>query len=491
MNDRRPQLRTSPNLALTQRLALTPALLQKIELLTLSKVELEEMLTRELTENPVLEECADSERQESSQSSPDARDAKTPAEKPETAEPQMDNADYQNFFDSYLDSGYARRGEYEDSDKPSFETFLAKPTTLYDHLYWQLSMSKASERTREITEQIIGNLDENGYLHITMEELCQLAACTAAEGEETLRLVQSFDPIGVAARDLRECLLIQLRSIEDAALVEEDAGTRAEKIIDQYLPLVQHRKLKEIAKTLNCELEEVKEALKVIQQLIPKPGLKYNPANAHYVQPEVYVTKVDDEYVILLNEDGMPMLRLNPKYKEMLGNGSLSGEAKSFIREKIQSAMELLRSVNQRRETIYKVCQCIVRRQKEFLEYGLQQLHPMLIKEVAEEIGVHPSTISRVVTNKYIHTPQGVMELRKFFTSGMERSDGEKLSSVQIKYRIGEIIGQENRENPYSDEEIVKILGKEKIVINRRTIAKYRDQMAVAGSRERKMSYSM
>lgn len=480
--DRRQQLRAIPNLTLSHRLTLTPSLLKKIELLTLSKLELQELVTRELTENPFLEDYTELEQQEASL-------AQASMEKKETVEPvvekakPVDDIDFKAFFSTYTDSGFDIK-EYEEIEKPSFETFLSKPTSLYDHLVWQLGFAEVSQKIKDIAHYIIGNLDENGYLTIPLEEVCQQIECTMEEAADALRLVQSFDPIGVASRDLRECLLIQLRSLGGE-------GTLAEKIIDECLPLIEGKKFKEICNKLNCKLDEVKQALDVIKHLIPKPGLKYNPCSTQYVQPEVHVTKVDDDYVVMLNEDGMPMLRLNSTYRELLKGGAVVGEAKEFLREKLRSAIDLLRSINQRRQTISRVCECIVKRQRAFLEVGMEQLQPMLIKDVAAELGVHPSTISRVVTNKYIHTPQGVMELRKFFTTGIEKTDGQKLSIIQLKHKVKQIIDHEDRQNPYSDEEIVEILEKENIIINRRTIAKYREQMKIAGSRERKASYSM
>lgn len=493
--DRRQQLKAIPHLALGQRLALTPSLLQKIELLTLSKLELEELINQELINNPLLEDYAEIERQEApameAQATDDGRAAEESANKvepgaaPDRPALELDeNVDLQKFFNNYLDGGFDARIEHEDNDKPTFEMFLAQSSSLSDHLTEQLGLAEAPDKIKGIAEQIIGNLDQNGYLLITQEELCQLTNCIMEEAEEALKLVQSFDPTGVAARDLRECLLIQLWA-------QGEEGTLAEKLVDECLPLIEARKFKEIGAKLSCKFEDIKEALEVIKHLIPRPGLKYNTQSTQYVQPEVYVTKVDNEYVIQLNDEGMPMLRLNPTYREMLKRNTVTGEEKTFLRDKFRLAVDLIRSVNQRRQTIYRVCECIVRRQGEFLEKGMQHLRPMLIKDVAEELGVHPSTISRVVTNKYIHTPQGVHELRKFFTSGIERSDGEKLSIVQVKHRLKQIIENEDRENPYADEEIVKILERESLTINRRTIAKYREQMGIAGSRERKVAYTL
>ncbi len=483
MTNRRQQLRTAPELGLTQRLALTPSLLQKIELLTLSKLELEELLNQALVDNPLLEDYAEIEMQEAPEQTAEIAAGIEPRqeEKKERQKDRQDDMDFQAFFNDYLDVGFETR-ELEEVERPSFETFLVKPSSLSDHLRWQLGVSDASERIKEIAEHIIGNLDEGGYLLVPLEELCALASCSIEEAEEALKLVQGLDPLGVAARDLKECLLIQLRA-------KGGAGSLAEKIISDCLPLVQSHKYKDVAAKLGATMGEVKAAMETIKSLIPKPGERYNPSKTQYVQPEVFVSKVGDEYVIALNEDGLPLLRLNPQYREMLRSNSLSPEAKEYFKEKMRAAVDLLRSVHQRRQTIYRVCECIVKRQRDFLENGMQSLRPMLIKDVARELELHPSTISRVVTNKYIHTPQGVMELRKFFTSGVEKSDGQKLSIVQLKHKIKQIIENEDRNSPLSDEEIAKRLAEEGILINRRTVAKYREQMGIAGSRERKMTY--
>ncbi len=477
MNNRRQQLRQSLDLRLSQRLALTPSLLQKIELLQLNKLELQDMLTQALIENPILEEVVEQEA---------PRDLNPEDKLPEPAPEQrekdsFEEIDFQYFFDEYLDTGYKNR-EVEDPEKPSFETFLVRPASLTDHLNSQLGLSDADERTAEIAREVIGNLNEDGYLLLSMEELCGLTSATAEEAEAALRLVQSFDPLGVAARDLRECLLLQL----------EARGFRDSlqwKIVSEHLTLLENHKFKELAVRTESSFEAVLRAVDTIKHLIPKPGQKYNPQNVNYVQPEVTIAKVDGEFVIIQNEEGMPQLRLNSSYRDLLKSTGVSGETKAFLREKFRSAVDLLRSVSQRKRTIYRVCECIVNRQRDFLEQGPSALRPMLIKDVASELGVHSSTISRVVTNKYVDTPQGVMELRKFFTMGVESPDGEELSIVQVKLKIRKLIENENKHKPYSDNQIGQLLKRDNIFITRRTVAKYREQMQVPGSRERKIGY--
>jgi RNA polymerase sigma-54 factor len=481
--NRRQYLRQTLDLRLSQRLALTPSLLQKIELLQLNKLELQEMLNQELIENPILEEVLEPEvpvemalDEKSSEDATHLEDGRDKGEKD-----SFDEIDFRYFFDEYLDTGYKNR-EVEDSDKPSFEAFLTRPPSLEEHLNWQLGLTDVKPGIAEIARQIIGNLNEDGYLIISLEELCQVGKCTMEEAMEALAVVQAMDPVGVGARDLRECLSIQLRSLD-----LQDSLAYA--IVQDQLPALEGRKYKEIASRTGASFEEVLQAVECIKRLIPKPGQKHNNQKVTYVQPEVTIAKVDDDFVILLNDEGVPQLRLNANYKELLKSNGVSSETKSFLREKFRSAIDLLRSVNQRKQTIYKVCVCVVNRQKEFLENGPSHLRPMLIKDVAGELGVHSSTISRVVTNKYVDTPQGVMELRKFFTMGVESPDGESLSIVQVRLKIKKMIEDENKNKPYSDNQIGQLLRRDNIFITRRTVAKYREQMQIPGSRERKMGY--
>lgn len=485
MMNRRPFLRQTLDLRLSQRLALTPSLLQKIELLQLNKLELQEMLNQELIENPILEEVPEQETPAEMSALDDGIDEDLlPTDTAATAEGETDSfeeIDFRYFFDEYLDTGYKNR-EIEDPEKPSFEAFLTRAPSLEEHLNWQLGLSDVRPEIAEIARQIIGNLNEDGYLIIGLDELCQITGCTMEQAEEALAVVQEMDPVGIGARDLKECLSLQLKNLE-----LDD--TLAYRIIQDYLPALESHKFKEIASRTNSSFEEVLQAVETIKSLIPKPGQKYSNQKATYVQPEVTIAKVDDDFVILMNDEGMPQLRLNASYKELLKSNGVSGETKTFLREKFRSAVDLLRSVNQRKQTIYKVCVCIVNRQRDFLENGPSHLHPMLIKDVASELGVHSSTISRVVTNKYVDTPQGVMELRKFFTMGVENPDGEELSIVQVKLKIKKLIEDENKSKPFSDNQLGQLLRRDNIFITRRTVAKYREQMQIPGSRERKIGY--
>ncbi len=483
MTYRRNNLRQSLDLRLSQRLALTPSLLQKIELLQLNRLELQEMLNQELMENPILEEVIEPEvpRELPLDDRPGTDGEDASLKKTREEHDSFDEIDFKYFFDEYLDTGYKNR-EVEESEKPSFETFLTRPYSLAEHLNWQLGLTEVAPELVEICGEIIGNLNEDGYLLLSQENLCELTSCTPEQAQAALKVVQGFDPTGVAARDLRECLLLQLE-----ALGEKDSLPW--RIIDEHLVLLENHRYKEIASRTGVPFDQVLKGVESIKRLIPKPGLRYNAQAVNYVQPEVTIAKVNDDFVILQNEEGMPQLRLNANYRELLKSNGVTGETKSFLREKFRSAVDLLRSVNQRKQTIYRVCACVINRQREFLERGPSALRPMLIKDVANELGVHSSTISRVVTNKYVDTPQGVMELRKFFTMGVENPDGEELSIVQVKLKIKQLIGSEDKQKPYSDNQIGQLLRRDNIFITRRTVAKYREQMQISGSRERKLSY--
>jgi len=480
---RKPFLRQSLDLRLSQRLALTPSLLQKIEVLQLNKLELQEMLNQELIENPILEEIPEPEiPRELLRANAGIPDDAMPQEAPSPGErDSFKEIDFRYFFNEYLDTGYRNR-EVEDSDRPGFEMFLTQAPSLEEHLNWQLGLMELKPEIASIAAEIIGNLDEDGYLELSLDELIEICGCGMTEAEEALRVVQDMDPIGVAARDLRECLLLQLANLDMK-------NSLAWKIIEEHSGLLEGRKFKEIASATGASFEEVLQAVESIKGLIPKPGQKYSSQKTTYVQPEVVITKVDDEFVILLNEEGMPQLRLNAGYRDMLKSKDISDETRDFLKEKFRAAADLLRSVSQRKQTIYKVCVCIVNRQKEFLENGPAYLKPMMIKDVAAELGVHSSTISRVVVNKYVDTPQGVMELRKFFTMGVENASGEDMSIVQVKLKIRKLIEEENKKKPYSDNQLGQLLRRDDVFINRRTVAKYREQMQIAGSHARRSGY--
>jgi RNA polymerase sigma-54 factor len=455
---------------------MTPSLLQKIELLTLTQLELSQLLEHELTENPVLEEIQEKPE-------PEAQPEVDPGAEtvPEGEERALEEFDYEYFFGEYL-APSQRKFEYESSqEQSSFETFLATSMSLSDHLNWQLNLLEIPQETRDVAVFLIGNIDSDGYLTVSLEEVMATLGVSGVQAETSLEVVQSMDPLGIGSRTLQECMLFQIRH---AGL----EGSLAETLISDFLPELQLKRYKEIAKQCKCSLEEVAEAMEIVRKCDPRPGQKYSNESPVYIQPDVYIYRSDEGFQISVADDGMPKLRVNRAYRNMLKKAGLSREAKSFIKDKMRSAIELLKSVDQRQQTIFRVCVAIVERQSEFLEKGRLSLKPMLIKDIAEELGVHSSTISRVVSNKYAHTPQGIIELRKFFTVGVEGTDGENVSTIQVKEQIKTIISNETSEKPLSDQKIAKILNSDGIQITRRTVAKYRDQMNIAGSRERKMA---
>ena len=471
---RRNRLRVALDLKLSQRLVMTPSLLQKIELLTLNRLELADLLNEELAKNPVLEEDSDSSETDTSESIDQAKNV-------EENRDQYDDFDYEYFFGEYLNPSTRVREWESRDDRPSFDVFLSKPSTLSDHLNWQLNLSGVSSEIHEVAYFIIGNIEENGYLSVPVEQIVEALNVAREIVEEALEIVQGFDPVGVGSRDLQECLIIQIWA---AGLKD----TLAEKLVQNYLPQIQAKKFDEVAKELDCELEEVQETLDIIRRLSPKPGEKYAAEKTIYIQPDVYIYKVDNQYQIVLNEDNLPQLRLSRVYRDLVKSKDTNKETKNFIKERVRSAIELLKSLDQREETIYRVCSAIVRRQQNFLDKGIIHLNPMLIKDVAEELAVHSSTISRVVANKYAHTPQGVIELRKFFTIGIEGLGGKDVSVIHVKEKIKKIIEYENQEKPFSDQKISKVLNDQGIQITRRTVAKYRDQLKISGSRDRKVN---
>ncbi len=464
---------------MSQRLVMTPSLQQAIKLLQMSKLELVEEIQQELLENPVLEEAQlesapTAERQEAEEAP--AKDERDP----------FSDIDYESYFQD-VDTGYVPPSRPAPSeDLPSFENTLTKPQDLADHLTWQLDMNATSPVQKEIGRAIIGNLNEDGYLRATLDEIAAMGEYSADDVASTLEVVQSFDPVGVAARDLVECLVVQLRYLG------ED-GTPAETIVRHHLDKLQNRRFKELAETLGLTMEDLEAEIEIIRGLDPRPGQRYNTANNRYVLPDVYVVKIDDDYQILLNEDGLPRLRVSPVYRRMLEKGSRSGagpEAKDFVRNKLRSAFRLIKSLEERQRTIYKVATSIVKFQREFLDFGIERLRPLVLKDVAEDIGMHESTVSRVVNNKYMHTHRGLFEMRFFFHSGIAtRGGGESVSSLTVKDRIKRIIAAEDGKHPLSDAAIVKILKTEGLQIARRTVAKYREELKIPSSNLRKQTF--
>src|SRR5690349_6466026 len=527
----------SPRLQLrvAQKQILTPGLVQMVTVLQLNRLELKEMINQEIVNNPVLEEAtedsaeeitpeelqplleaperiepADQQILENTNELSDGAGEMLPAEiafEPNmplemasgvadgatpldtvppageetspTADP-FEEIDFGSFFDDYLDPGY-KSPAAESVDKPSFETFLSAPFTLGDHLRSQLSVSILSDDVRDAAETIIGNLDEDGYLTASLEEIAAMGEYTQEQIEAALKVVQSLEPAGVAARDLQECLLLQLES-------RNAVGGVAWQIVSNHLRLVETRQFRELAKVLGRPAEHIDIAVKVIKRLNPRPALRYSGPGARVVEPDVYFVKDGDHYVIQRNDEEVPQLRLNSQYRKMLDRDQgATKDVRDYVRERYTSAIQLMKNIEQRKQTILKVCESIVRRQTEFLAQGLDCLKPMMIKEVAEEVGVHPSTVSRAVASKYVHTPQGVFELRYFFSEAVQGPQGGGTPLLLLKRRVKKMIEDEDSAHPLTDEQITAMLQASGIQVTRRTVAKYREDMKIPSTHQRRV----
>jgi len=601
------------HLKVSQRQILTPGLVQMVSVLALNKLELRDMITAEMVENPVLEELEDTvPLLDDAARREEDRERVAPEENTVAAVEKKDpfeEIDFGSFFQEYLDPGYRSRGEMEEIERPSFENFLSKPTTLTDHLTWQLGALSVSPEVREAAEIIIGNLSEDGYLIASDEELLGTAppappevdatiaanvvkeaaalglatevdeldspvaealgldesvddidraplsewsgaddsglhssgsASPSAYGtapapapdvvapeipppapgvtpdpaaqrkpvqplyqpsfslndlHEALDLVRQMDPPGVACRDLRDCLLYQLRYHQQQLATHKNGNGEATAqvlsdavaIVDQHLRALQNKQYKEIARAIGRTPEAVQEALACIRTLDPRPGLRYNKSQPRLIEPDVAFIKHGDEWLVMMNEDDVPVLRLNPAYKRLLTRDTNDKDTRNYVKERYKSAIQLIKNIEQRKQTITKVCYSIVTRQQDFLEKGIDQLKPMMIKEVAEEIGVHPSTVSRAVANKYAHTPQGVFELRYFFSESVNGPQGGNTSLLILKRRVKKLIEEEDSSRPLTDEQITRILQSQGIQVTRRTVAKYREDMRIPSTHQRRV----
>jgi RNA polymerase sigma-54 factor len=529
---------------LSQRLVLTPQLRQRIEMLQMTTLELSDLIQQQLLENPVLEEVpSQEETNELAEKILDQLangDAGSSFDLPSTessaadfngssengageidadavnlyAEPEggiatVDDAggeagedggtdeasrdafeeiDFGREFQDYLDPGYkTQEFEYKE-DAPTFEQFLTRAPSLSEHLEWQLHMNPVSEEICDVALCVIGNLDADGRLTATNEEIAGMGNWSEELAEEARQIVMRLDPVGCGARDARECLLTQLET-------RGESDRLAARLINEHLLELQQHKLPNLSKQLGIDVEQLIEEVQYIRTLDPFPGRRYSSDEPVLISPEIYIEKLDDEaedwdelggYVIYFADDGSPRLRISQNYQKMLGQQQTTKETRDFIRDKMRSAVDLLRNIEHRRQTIYKVVESMVKKQKEFLDKGVQYIKPMMLKDIAEDIGMHLSTVSRVVNRKYAHTPQGVIELRRFFTEGMMNEEGEEVSTRIIKLKIKKLIEEEDSHNPITDDQIVKILIKDGIKLSRRTVAKYRDQMHIPGSRERR-----
>src|SRR5579862_4834384 len=577
------------HLKVSQRQILTPGLVQMVSVLALNKLELRDMINTEMVENPVLEELEDAvpllddvDRKVEQKDGPPVEESPVVAE--EKKDP-FEEIDFGSFFQDYLDPGFRSQRESEDIERPSFENFLSKPGNLTDHLIWQLGSLPTRPPVREAAELVIGNLNEDGYLIATDDELLGVAppatpesdAATAenlvkeaaalgldsslssdadaitpeaspdlnafqssqpeengfessraatietvvaapesvaavapapaqptftpgfnlADLHEAIELVRSLDPQGVGSRDLRECLLAQLgfhqqqHEASKNGNGDREATTQlladAVAVVDQHLRAVQNKQFKEISRAINRPIEAVQAALDYIRTLDPRPGLRYNIVQPRLIEPDVAFIKHGDEWLVIMNDEDVPQLRLNPSYKRLLTKDGNDKDTRNYVKERYKSAIQLIKNIEQRKQTIMKVCYSIVARQQDFLEKGIDQLKPMMIKEVAEEIGVHPSTVSRAVASKYAHTPQGVFELRYFFSESVNGPEGGNTSLLILKRRVKKLIEEEDPARPLTDEQITRILQSQGIQVTRRTVAKYREDMRIPSTHQRRV----
>jgi RNA polymerase sigma-54 factor len=559
------------SLKVAQRQILTPGLMQMVSVLALNKLELKEMIQAEIAENPVLEELEenvplldDVAREEEQRDRPVETQPVTEAEAKE--KDPFDEIDFGSYFQDYLDPGFRSPNNYEEIEKPSIENFLSAPATLTDHLFWQLGALSLAPAVREAAEYIIGNLNEDGYLTATDEELLagylreqmepdsgEIPKDTAARVAElppamterarhhlaaALDVVRQLDPLGIGTRDLRECLLVQVeaqrrecelifrrtseaehngnsvsatdshrlaipngsgpRDSTNGHAANPDSAAQKEpnrlqifelagKIIDAHMLLLQKRDPRELSKVLGKSVEETQRAIDFIRTLDPRPGQRYNRSEARLIEPDVAFVKRGDEWVVAMNEDDLPTLRLNQGYRRLLTQDGAEKDVKDYVKERYRSALQLMRNIEQRKNTILRTCEAIVRRQGEFLEKGVDALKPMMIKEVAEEIGVHPSTVSRAVSSKYVHTPQGVFELRFFFSEGVNGPEGAGTPLMLLKRKVKKLIEEEDVRKPLTDDQIANMLQGQGIDVTRRTVAKYREDMRIPSTHQRRI----
>lgn len=487
-------LELKQSIKLTHQLIVTPQLQQAIKLLQLSRLELTTLIQKELLENPVLE---DTEAQ------PDDEEAagQSTAEKHEKAKDEdrghdhcndeigtpdgklqePANFDWENYVESYNAPEYPIERESVSSDEaPTYENVVSQSESLHDHLLWQLHLSTMAPREQEIGTEIIGNLNDDGYLQASLEEIAEKIAAAPADVEAVLKRVQAFDPVGVATRDLRECLLMQAQFL----------GADAEPVsllIRDHLPELEVHNYQQIAKRMNLPLERVRELVRLTASLDPKPGRPFNQESPQYIVPDVYVQKVGDEYVVTLNEDGLPKLRISDFYRRSLMRGSsVAHQTKEYIQERLRSAVWLIKSIHQRQRTLHRVTTSIVKFQRDFFDQGMHHLKPLVLRDVADDIEMHESTISRVTANKYMHTPRGIYELKFFFNSGINQLEGGGVASEVVKLMIKNLIAGENPQSPFSDQDIADLLKQRNIDIARRTVAKYRETAGIPPSSRRR-----
>ena len=477
------ELGLQQSLILTQQLVMTPQLQQAIKLLQLSRLELAEMIQQEMEQNPALEESAIDELSDKNitalESKTETPEKEAPVKEVTIEEKIRTDTDWENYINEYNSTGRVYT-ESENTEAPNYEAFTSEKKTLKDHLQWQLGLYGLSEQQEKIGIMMIGNLNKDGYLCSDVEEIAQACSAEIEIVENVLSVLQTFDPPGICARDLCETLLIQVRQLGiDNPIITE--------IIKYHLKNLENRNSKKIAKALKISTDDVRAAVNIIQYLEPKPGRKFSTDEPAYITPDIYVYKDGNGFKIVMNDDGLPKLKINRFYKDAIANGrKISKDTKNYLNEKMQSASWLIKSIHQRQKTIYLVMESILKFQKKFFENGIAYLRPLILKDIAEDIEMHESTISRVTTNKYAYTPQGLFELKYFFNSSIERTGGESMASASVKDKIRLLIENEDHESPLSDEKLSSILKGANIQIARRTVAKYRKVLNILPSNKRK-----
>lgn len=475
-------------LKLTQQLVMTPQLQQAIKLLQLSRMELVDMVQQELEENPILEEATEvpEEKEFDETAAGESPASEAPVDEVQEVSGESEGVadiDWQTYLEGYSLGGSTADFYEDDEDRPSYENLLTKKGNLSDHLLWQLNLSRLNDDVRRVAAEIIGNLDDDGYLQASLEEIATTSGAPLERVAQALAVVQDFDPPGVASRDLRECLLHQVRHLGME-------GSLVEAVLLNHIPDLEVRKYSVIAKALGVTLDDVLGAAKIISGLDPRPGSIYTQEEVHYITPDIFVYKINDEYIVVLNDEGLPNLRINAFYRNALAGGEgIDAQAGEYIQDKMRGAVWLIKSIHQRQRTIYKVTKSIVKFQREFFDKGIAYLKPLVLRDVAEDIEMHESTISRVTTNKYVQTPQGLFELKYFFNSGINTTEGDAVASESVKSKIKEIIAGENQKKPYSDQKIVDLLLEQGIDIARRTVTKYREMLGLGSSTERKRHF--
>lgn len=469
-------------MSLGQNLVITPQLQQAIKLLQMSRLELETNVRSELEENPILEESEilreeDLLRTKEVAASMEGREAET-VEASSSQDPQkQDEFEWESYFEANQKA--PQSGMSGSEEIMNYENVIRAYETLHDYLYWQVKMGGFGEHEERAADALISYVDDDGYIKTPLEQIAAEENLPIEDLQDTLTLIHEFDPPGVGARDLKECMLIQAKHLE------EDT-TDLVFLINNHLKDLEKKNFEGIAKSLNKDVREVIEMCKIIYSMEPKPGRAYAPQDTHYVTPDVYVYKVGEDYSVSLNEDGLPRLKISNFYKNLLKEGS-NKKDNEYIQEKLKSAIWLIKSIHQRQRTIYKVSESIVKHQRDFFDKGAGFLKPMILRDIANDIGMHESTVSRVTTAKYMHTPQGIYELKYFFNSGISStSGGEALASESVKLKIKDLVSKENPKNPLSDQKIAQLLEKDGIQIARRTVAKYREILRILPSSQRK-----